>query len=172
MILQKGSKSFSHGISLLRNYTASETFICMLDLCEESCRRARAVKQVGKTIQLSIHYSTDTGGGSFQRSKSLDIPTNTTLEMYDICTQLFKRFYDGKSLIRRVTVSLTNLQTDCNTQLDLFNERHKYKDIDYVLDNIRNRYGTTSILRASSYRDAGIILDRSKKIGGHYANSE
>ncbi len=165
-------KSFSHGISLLRNYTASETFICMLDLCEESCRRARAVKQAGKTIQLSIHYSTDTGGGGFQRSKSLDIATNITLEMYDVCTQLFKGFYDGKSLVRRVTVSLTNLQDDDNTQLDLFNERHKYKDIDYVMDNIRNRYGTTSILRASSYSDAGIILDRSKKIGGHYANSE
>lgn len=165
-------KSFGHGISLLRNYTAKETFVCMLDLCEESCRRARAANQVGRTIQLSIQYSTDTGGGGFQRSKSIESPTNITLEMYEVCVQLFEQFYDGTNLIRRVSVSLTNLQADYNIQLDLFNERHKYKNIDYVMDNIRNRYGTTSILRASSYSDAGIILDRSKKIGGHYANSK
>ena len=84
---------------------------------------------------------------------------------------LFRQFYDGTSLIRRVTVSLTNLQADQETQLDFFNERHKYKDVDYVMDYIRDRYGTTSILRASSYSSAGIIFDRSKKIGGHYASS-
>lgn len=164
-------KSFGHGISLLRNYTAKETLVCILDLCEESCRRARAVRQAGKTIHLAISYSTDTGGGGFQRSKTINTPTNITIEMYHICIQLFRQFYDGTSLIRRVTVSLTNLQADQETQLDFFNERHKYKDVDYVMDYIRDRYGTTSILRASSYSSAGIILDRSKKIGGHYANS-
>lgn len=164
-------KSFGHGISLLRNYTAKEAFVCILDLCEESCRRARATGQVGKTIHLAIGYSTDTGSGGFQRAKSINVPTNITLEMYHVCVQLFKRFYDGSSLIRRVTVSLENLQTDQETQLDFFSERHKYKDIDYVMDHIRERYGTTAILRASSYSAAGITLDRSKKIGGHYANS-
>lgn len=164
-------KSFGHGISLLRNYSAKETFICMLDLCEESCRRARAAKQVGRTIHLAISYSTDTGGGGFQRSKSIDIPTNITMEMYHVCAYLFEQFYDGTSLIRRVTVSLTNLQADQETQLDFFSNRHQYKDIDHVMDRIRDRYGTTAILRASSYSEAGITMERSKKIGGHYANS-
>ena len=169
--IKTSQKSFSHGISLLRNYTANDTLICLLDLCEESCRRARATKQVGKTVQLAISYSTDTGGGGFQRSKSIETSTNITLEMYAVCTELFQQYYDGSSLIRRVTVSLTNLQMDQNIQLDFFSERHKYKDVDHTVDRIRNRYGTTAILRASSYRDAGIIIDRSKKIGGHYANS-
>ena len=165
-------KSFGHGISLLRNYTAKETFICILDLCEESCRRARAARKVGQTIHLAISYSTDSGGGGFKRSTSNLSPTNITLEMYQICVQLFQQFYDGTSLIRRVTVSLANLQNDKDIQLDFFSNRHVYKDIDYVMDYIRNQYGTTAILRASSYSDAGITLDRSKKIGGHYAQSE
>src|SRR5699024_1747145 len=93
-------KSFGHGISLLRNYTAKETLVCILDLCEESCRRARAARQVGQTIHLAISYSTDTGGGGFNRSTSNFSPTNITLEMYQICVQLFQRFYDGTSLIR------------------------------------------------------------------------
>lgn len=164
-------KSFGHGISLLRNYTAKETLICILDLCEEACRRARTAMQAGKTVHLAISYSTDTGGGGFKRAKSIDTPTNITLEMYDVCTHLFEQFYDGVSLIRRVTVTLTNLQHGDATQLDFFSEREQYKDVDYVMDSIRDRYGTTAILRASSYTEAGITIERSKKIGGHYANS-
>jgi len=39
------------------------------------------------------------------------------------------------------------------------------------MDAIRERFGSNAILRASSYTDAGITLDRSKKIGGHWAKS-
>ena len=89
--------------------------------------------------------------------------------MYEVCVQLFHRFYDGYSKIRRIYVTLTNLSDDDETQLDLFNERTKRKDIGYVMDKIRERFGSDAILRASSYTDAGILLERSKKIGGHWA---
>src|SRR5699024_9294541 len=85
------------------------------------------------------------------------------------CVLLFEQFYDGHSYVRKVYVTLTNLQEDQETQLDLFYERPKGKDIGYVMDDIRARYGETAILRADSYTDAGITLDRSKKIGGHCA---
>ncbi|MEI3606110.1 UV damage repair protein UvrX [Pseudogracilibacillus sp. SE30717A] len=162
-------ESFGHGISLLRDYTKEELLICLLDLCEEVCRRARTAQKVGKTIHLGIGYSTETGGGGFSRSTSLYTPTNITMEMHQVCIRLFNTFYDGHSKIRRVYVTLTNLSDDQDTQLDLFEERSKQKDIGYVMDTIRDRFGATAILRASSYTDAGITLDRSKKIGGHWA---
>ena len=160
--------SFGHGISLLRNYTKEDTLVCILELCEEACRRARLVKKVGKTVHLGIGYATETAGG-FSRSKTMATPTNITLEMYRTCVLLFEQFYDGHSYVRKVYVTLTNLQEDQETQLDLFYERPKGKDIGYVMDDIRARYGETAILRADSYTDAGITLDRSKKIGGHWA---
>src|SRR5690625_7528669 len=43
-------KSFSHGISLLRNYTANDTLICLLDLCEESCRRSEERRVWGESM--------------------------------------------------------------------------------------------------------------------------
>ena len=164
-------ESFGHGISLLRDYTKEEALICILDLCEEACRRARTAKKAGRTIHLGIGYSSETGGGGFSRSRSIYTPTNITMEMHQICIQLFNKFYDGYSKIRRVYVTLTNLTDDEDTQLDLFEERPKQKDIGYVMDRIRDRFGATAILRASSYTDAGITLDRSKKIGGHWAKS-
>lgn len=165
---KQSQDSFGHGISLLRNYTKEDTLVCILELCEEACRRARLVKKVGKTIHLGIGYAAETAGG-FSRSKTIATPTNITLEMYRTCVLLFEQFYDGHSYIRKVYVTLTNLQDDRETQLDLFYERPKGKDIGYVMDDIRARYGETAILRADSYTDAGITLDRSKKIGGHWA---
>lgn len=161
-------KSYGHGISLLRDYSRDETLICILDLCEEICRRARTDKRVGQTVHLGIGYCKKTSGG-FHRSTSITTPTNITMDVYRVCTQLFERYYDGKSQIRRVYVTLTNLVDDNMTQLDLFSERTKHKDIGYVMDQIRDKFGPTAILRATSYTDAGITRERSKKIGGHWA---
>ncbi len=165
---KKEHKSYGHGITLLRDYNKREVATCILELCEEVCRRARTERVVGKTVHLGIGYSSETGGG-FSRSQSIHIPTNITMEMYDVCMRLFNQFYDGHSKIRRVYVTLTNLSDDQETQLDLFYERPKQKDIGYVMDTIRDRFGATAILRAVSYTDPGITLDRSKKIGGHYS---
>ena len=72
-ILQKLLKKvldFGHGISLLRDYTEKEALTCILDLCEEACRRTRTAKKAGRTIHLGIGYSSETSGG-FSRSFSM-----------------------------------------------------------------------------------------------------
>ncbi|RYG74630.1 DNA polymerase IV [Lentibacillus lipolyticus] len=161
-------KGFGHGISLLRDYSGDEVAICILDLCEEVCRRARTANKAGKTVHLGIAYAKETEGG-FSRSRSVSVPTNITMDVYGICMQLFNEFYDGISNIRHVDVTLGNLCENGETQLNLFDDKPKKKDIGYVMDAIRDKYGSTAILRASSYTDAGITLGRSKKIGGHQA---
>ncbi|MDY0406100.1 DNA polymerase IV [Virgibacillus sp. 179-BFC.A HS] len=161
-------KSFGHGMTLLRDYSESEVRICILELCEETCRRARTANKAGKTIHLGIGYSKEVGGG-FSRSRSIVTPTNITMEMYEMCMQLFEEFYDGKSNIRRVYVTLEQLYDDMQTQLNLFDNTSKRKDLGFVMDRIRDKYGSTAILRASSYLPGGIAIDRSKKIGGHFA---
>jgi DNA polymerase V len=166
--IKKEQKGFGHGITLMRDYSKTEIATCILDLCEEVCRRARSVNQAGKTIHLGINYSKYTSGG-FHRSKSIDLPTNITMEVYHVCMQLFHQFYDGHSQIRRVYITLDNLYHDEDLQLNLFEDKAKKKDIGYVMDKIRDKYGPTAILRASSYTDAGIMLERSQKIGGHNA---
>ncbi|WP_186576449.1 Y-family DNA polymerase [Aquibacillus kalidii] len=165
---KQSQKGFGHGITLLRDYDDEEVFACMLDLAEEVCRRARTAGQAGRTIHLGIGYSQETGGG-FSRSRSVDLPTNITMDIYNICIQLFQEFYDGKSKIRRVFVTLDHLYDDEETQLDLFEDRTKRKDIGYVMDAVRARYGPTALLRATSFTNSGVTLERSKKIGGHKA---
>ncbi|GAA0609301.1 UV damage repair protein UvrX [Virgibacillus siamensis] len=161
-------KGFGHGISLLRDYSGEEIAACVLDLCEEACRRARTAGKGGRTVHLGIAYSKETGGG-FSRSRSVSLPTNITMDVYGTAMQLFHEFYDGISKIRHVYVTLDNLYDNGETQLDLFDDKPKKKDIGFVMDAIRDKYGSTAILRATSYTDAGITFDRSHKIGGHQA---
>src|SRR5699024_8668926 len=93
-------KGFGHGIALLRDYSKEDVPVCILDLCEEVCRRARTAKKAGKTVHLGIGYASDTGG--FHRSRSIPVPTNSTMEVYEVCMLLFNTFYDGYSYIRKV----------------------------------------------------------------------
>src|SRR5699024_11875919 len=110
-------------------------------------------------------YTKDTG--DFNRSKSFLSPTNITMEMFTLCQELFDTFYNGKSMIRHVSVSLTNLAEDANTQLDLFFERPQEKDIGYTMDQICAQFCLTAILRVSSFTDVVSTLVRIKNIDEH-----
>ncbi|UOQ42815.1 DNA polymerase IV [Halobacillus salinarum] len=161
-------KSYGHGITLLRDYEKEEIYACFLDLCEEACRRARRDDKEGRTIHLGVGYAKETGGG-FSRSMSIQTRTNSTMDVYKTVITLFERFYDGESKIRRVYISLTNLNDEADIQLSFFNDRTKEKDVGEVMDRIRDKFGTTAILRATSFTNSGITIERSNKIGGHNA---
>ncbi len=165
--IKREQKGYGHGITLLRDYDDEEIKTVLLELCEEACRRARRDKKYGRTIHLSIGYSQEVGGG-FSRSVSIDSTTNSTMKMYKVCMFLFEKFYDGNSKIRRVSVTLTNLSNGNGLQLSLF-DKEENNIIGYVMDTINDKYGSTSIVRASSLMKEGIGIDRSKKIGGHYS---
>lgn len=159
-------KSFSNGITLLRDYSYADTKVCILDLVEEVCWRARSEKMKGRTICLSIGYADDRG--EFSRSTSIPLHTNTTKDMYEECIKLLDAFYQRNKMARRVSVALTNICADHEIQLSLFDDHSRDKDLSHVMDHIREEHGPTAVLRATSFTDAGITLERSKKIGGHY----
>lgn len=142
--------------------------IVMLEQCEELGMRIRSYRKMGKTIHLSIGYSKETGGGGFSRQITLDEPTNLTQEIYEACERLFNKFYDGRP-IRKITISIGKLCDDRPLQLGLFDDRARKQRLSYAMDEIRKRFGKSSLLRGVSYLDKATSLRRSKLIGGHNA---
>ena len=95
--LMQGQISFGKSQILLRDYTRSEEIkAVLLEICEEVARRARTYNKVGRTISLGIGYSKDELGGGFHRSKTIDFPTNITMDIYKCCLMFFNKFYSGK----------------------------------------------------------------------------
>ncbi|KQL17699.1 hypothetical protein [Cytobacillus solani] len=77
-----------------------------------------------------------------------------------------KENYRGQT-VRSVSLSITKLVDDYEMQLDLFDiDGWKKRELGYVVDKIRNKYGSAAILRAVSFTGAGTALHRSKLVGG------
>ena len=70
--------------------------------------------------------------------------------------------------LRKITISITNLEDETSMQLSFFDE-HKVRNrkLGMVMDNIRDKYGSTAILRAVSLTEDGTAIGRSKLVGGH-----
>lgn len=168
--IMQGQISFGKSQILMRDYPdPKEVRYVILEMCEEVAKRARAYRKAGRTVSLGLGYSKDEGGGGFHRSKSIDSPTNITTEMYDVCMQLFNEFYSHQT-VRKISISLSNITEDEAMQLSLFEQdRDKKRDLGYVMDEIRNKYGNDALLRAVSYTKAGTAKHRSKLVGGHFA---
>ncbi|MBM6617409.1 DNA polymerase thumb domain-containing protein [Bacillus suaedaesalsae] len=168
--IMQGQISFGKGQILLRDYPdPNEVKHVILEMCEEVGRRARQHKKAGRTISLGIGYSKEEFGGGFHRSRTIDEPTNITLDLYKVCLELFEENYQGKT-VRRIDIALSNIVEDTEMQLNLFyTSKPKQRTLGYTMDAIREKYGSTAILRAVSYTDAGTARHRSKLVGGHKA---
>ncbi|GAF21547.1 LOW QUALITY PROTEIN: error-prone, lesion bypass DNA polymerase V [Bacillus sp. JCM 19047] len=166
-----GRKGFGNGMTLPRDYTTKEDLhVVLLELCEEVCSRARHAGKMGATISLGLNGADHVEKRSFIRQLTLPTETNITMEVFNGVNQLLERYWDGFP-VRRVSVGMTNLQSDQNWQMSLLDDnqnRDRLSQIGYVMDHIRDKYGKVAIQRASSLKQASQLLDRSKKIGGHY----
>ncbi|MCC3358959.1 DNA polymerase thumb domain-containing protein [Bacillus sp. REN16] len=162
--------SFGKSQILMRDYPdPEEVEHVILEMCEEVARRARHARKVVRTISLGVGYSKDELGGGFYRSRTIDTPTNITMEIYKVCLELFNQFYTRKT-VRQISISLSKIEDDDNMQLDLFYlDREKKSKLGYVMDQIRTKYGSDAILRAVSYTSAGTSKHRGRLVGGHKA---
>lgn len=113
---------------------------------------------------MGADYDHPTG---FSRQMTLPDPTNITKEVFAAVRELFHKFWDGLP-VRRLGVTLSGLSSDQNYQLSLFIDREKTRRLERTTDRIKNRFGSSAILRASSLMEAGQARERSIKIGGHY----
>lgn len=164
----QGQISFGKSQILLRDYKeAEEIKAVMLEICEEVARRARTHRKAGRTISLGVGYSQDEFGGGFHRSRTIKQPTNVTMELYRVCLELFLEHYSGKT-VRQISIAIGNLADDRELQLDLFDRgASKRRELGYVVDSIRRRFGSGALLRAVSYTAAGTAKHRATLVGGH-----
>ncbi|MMZ56566.1 DNA polymerase IV [compost metagenome] len=90
------------------------------------------------------------------------------MDVYRVCLYIFDTYYKGGP-VRQIGISLSNVAPDDALQLDLFQDNEKQRNLAKAMDAIRDKYGSDSLLRASSYTKAGVMLKRSNQIGGHNA---
>ncbi|MFZ0579235.1 MAG: UV damage repair protein UvrX [Psychrobacillus psychrotolerans] len=160
--------SFGKSQILMRDYMKIEDVkAVILEMCEDVTKRARDTFQAARTISLGIGYSKDAFGGGFQRSRTIHEATNDTMKIYNVCLDLLKENYN-RNPVRQISISITKLEDEHSMQLNFFEKDNwKIRKLATAMDNIRNRFGSASLLRAVSYTPAGTAVKRSKMVGGH-----
>lgn len=160
-------RSVGHMMTLPRDYyTSEEIRVVLYELCEEVCRRARRHHLQGKTVSVYCRAADFDRQHGFSRQLHLPISTNHAPTLFPYAWRLFAHHWDRQP-IRAIGVSLSSLETDRLIQLNLFHDPYKARLLDEAVDQIKERFGHTAILYASSLLPSGQARVRAQKIGGH-----
>ncbi len=163
-------KSYSHSQVLFKDYNGNNIKIIIKEMVEVLTSRLRSNHKTCQVIHLGIGYSKNIGGG-FHHQIKLSEPTDDNDLIYATCLMIFDKFYDDLP-IRKVNISCGTLSNKTGTQLNIFEEITKIEEkenINIAIDNIKNKFGKNSLLKASSLLSDSTIIDRNTKIGGHSA---
>lgn len=166
--MEEEQASFGKGQIQFRDYNkVSDIMAVILEMCEDVARRTREAGRVGRTVSLGVGYSKAAFGGGFSRSRTLEEATNETMQIYKVCQQLFHENYIEQP-VRHLSIHISNLEDETSMQLSLFDtQKWQKRRLGAAMDAIRSKYGSTSILRAVSYTEAGTAVQRSGLLGGH-----
>ncbi|QTH45923.1 DNA polymerase IV [Cohnella sp. LGH] len=162
-------KSVSHGKTLRASlYTKkADIELVLQELVIEVCRRARRLGKQGRVLSVGLGESDGERAARFGRQTTLPHATSLTHEIYSAALRLFREYWQGMP-VSYLYVSITHLSDDNVTQLALFDDRSKAYDLERATDEIKDRYGSAAIMRASSLQGTGIARERAGQIGGHY----
>ncbi|MFX3633274.1 MAG: DNA polymerase IV [Candidatus Pristimantibacillus sp.] len=161
-------QAVGHQMTLPRDYVKPhEIDVILLELSEEVCRRSRAKGYMGHVIAAGAQGADFDHPTGFFRQMTMPDPTNITKEVFEAVRTLFYTHWD-RLPVRKLGVTLSKLVPDDQYQLTLFGNRERERKLERVTDAIKHKFGTTSILRASSLLEAAQARERSVKIGGHY----
>ena len=154
VIPDRAAKSISHETTFptdIRDIDVLRAWL--LELTEQVSRRLRNNNIRGRTVQLKVRY------GNFDtitRSKSLTEPTNVTDQLWAVVSELFASGLPARPLIvRLIGMGVSNLQPTQAVQRSLFDDAEtddRGAKLDAVADQIRNRFGNTSLRRASTFQ--------------------
>lgn len=167
------SKSYSNSQVLPRDYkTKEEICVVLKELADQVASRIRSHKKQVTLINLFVGYSYE----ECARQKSNGIkkqirvsPTNDSKQLMDIVVKTFSNYWTGQ-IIRNVSLSYGGIVDDSGVQLNLFDSPEKsikHRQSDRLIDEIRERFGTTALMRATSQEKGGTALARASLVSGH-----
>ncbi|WP_019533673.1 DNA polymerase IV [Paenibacillus ginsengihumi] len=161
-------KAIGHQMTLPFDYRElDDIMVPLLELAELVCQRTRMKGYMGSVVSVACQGADFDRPSGFYRQMKLPDPTNLTDEVFHAAKKLFKRHWDGLP-IRKIGVTLSQLVSDREYQLTLFDNREVKLALERTTDRIKEKYGNAAIMRASSLKAAGQARDRAQKIGGHY----
>lgn len=122
---------------------------------------------MGQVVTVSAAETDGERSAGFSRQVTLQQPTSLSHEVAAAALGIFHKYWNGMP-VSHLHISLTQLVDDSVYQLTLFEDREKAYGLERATDEIKDRFGSAAIMRASSLLSAGVARERAEQIGGHY----
>ena len=147
-------KAKGYGNSITLEYdvkTFADAYKILLALADSTAARMRADGVKAHCVSV-VARDIDFNDRSHQ--KKIDIATDITSEIFEICRTLLNELWDAKKPLRLLGVSLTDIIEDVDVQLSLFDfdKKDKERTIDKTVDSIRKKFGKDTIVRGGIYK--------------------
>lgn len=163
------SKSIGLGQTLRSEYvTIQQIHIIIREMVEHLAYRLRKQSFETQCISVSVKYSSQAMERGFSHQLQIEATHNNALLQRHF-VQLFDQYYGGQPL-KGLYLSCSRLVKGVGKQLNLFEDiekQMKLECLDMTLDKIRERYGYSSLVYASSLCEGATGIQRSELIGGH-----
>ena len=137
--LENDVKSFEDGVKVL------------MALVDTTAARMRADGAKTYCVGVSVR---DNNFKDRSHQRKLDVATDITLDIFELCKSLFSELWDRKTPLRLIGVSLTNVTYEDEAQMSFFDneKKEKARAIDRTVDSIRSKFGSGTIVRGLNYK--------------------
>lgn len=120
--------------------------LVLLSLVESVAARLRQAEYLAQLVSVSIRTNELY---SYSHQRKLYTPTDSTNKIHEIACDLFDEIWKHEP-IRHLGVRVSELCTNTFIQSSLFEQDiGKQRAMDHAVDDIRNRFGLKSVMRAS-----------------------
>ncbi len=147
-------KSISNSLTSYKDLTTFEEVKTLLLLLSESVASRLRESGLGKamTVRVSI---TDNTLQTFSKQEKLLHPTNSAIDIVNLAYNLFEKVYKWHNPVRAAGVSICDFtHSEEQIYFDIDKDKHeKQERLDEVVDNIRKKYGNSSMQRARILQD-------------------
>ncbi len=165
------SKALGNSQVLPRDYTKQRDIeIIMREMAEQVAIRLRRAHKKTMCVSISLGFSKSENRRSLQAQMTVEPTNNTDTLINHVLELLHKKYTSGA--VRSVAVNYSKFVDESFGFISLFDDVEqieKEERLQSAIDNIRNEFGFTSLLRANALEEASRSRARSKLIGGHSA---
>ena len=154
-------KSISMSQILYRDYSKEEAILIVKEMNDMLSKKLRRMNKTTKLVYLGINYSRDLCK-SFKETILLNESEDIPERIYEVLEYIYYKNIENLP-IRKVTIAYSKLFDKKCTQLSLF-ENNIIENDEYhkAIDKINEKFGNTSLLRASSLLKNSTIKKREK----------
>lgn len=146
------AKGYSNSVTLEYDVKSiQEAQKILLALADTTAMRMRA--DGGRAFCISVLIR-DVDFNDKSHQKKISDATDITSEIFSVCKELISELWDKKKALRLIGVSLTDITFEDDAQLSFFDDekRDKSRALDKAVDDIREKFGKNTIVRAGAYK--------------------